>query len=337
MLASIIAKRLLMLVFVVISVIFLTFAISNLIPGDPARMVAGPKATNEQVEQVRQELGLDRPFYIQFVHYVGRIAKGDFGRSIRTGRSVADELFPRFPASIELMLLAMVFSLLIGVPLGVLAAIYKDRWIDYVVRTLAVLGISTPSFWLALSLLILLYGKLDLVPGSGRIAIDIDPPTNITGLYLIDSLITGNWLALKSSFQHLVLPAITIAIVSIGTYVRLVRSAMLEVLREPYILMARACGIPKRTVHFNLALRNALIPLVTFVGLSLTSVLTGAVITETVFGWPGSGSYVVEAVFNLDFPVIMAFTIVVSVAFVVFNLLVDIFYLLIDPQTREAH
>ncbi len=336
MLLHTIIKRLFMLVFVVISVAFITFAISVMIPGDPARLVAGPKASHEQVEQIRHELGLDRPFYVQFAKYMGRLAQGDFGRSIRTGRPVSDDLFGRFPATIELMLAALVLSLLIGVPLGVIAAVKQDKWQDHVVRSVSVLGISIPSFWLALTLLIVLYGYLDLVPGSGRLAIDLDPPANITGLYLIDSILAGNWVSFKSSIQHLVLPAITIALMSIGTYVRLLRSSMLEVLGEPYIQMARACGVAERTILYNLALRNALIPLVTFVGLSLANVLAGAVITETIFGWPGSGAYVVEAVFNLDFPVIMAFTIIVSIAYVLVNLLVDIFYMLIDPQVREA-
>lgn len=336
MLLKTITQRLAMLVFVVISVAFITFAISTLIPGDPASLVAGPKASIEQIEEVRQELGLDQPFHIQFGRYVARLAKGDFGQSIRTSRPVSVDLFARFPATIELMLAALLISLLVGVPLGVISATHRDGWLDHAIRSIAVLGISVPSFWLALTLLIVFYGQLDLVPGSGRLSLDLVPPDNITGLYVIDSLLTGNWKTLLNSVQHLALPAITIAILSIGSYVRLVRASMLEILGADYIKMARACGVRRRTVIYNLALRNALIPLITFVGLSLANVLAGAVITETVFGWPGAGAYVVGAIFSLDFPVIMAFAIVVSIAYVIANLLVDICYMVIDPQIRES-
>ena len=331
-----VAKRLLSLVLVVIGVIFITYAIAYVIPGDPARMVAGPNADAAKVAEIRSELGLDEPFLVQFGRYTARLLQGDFGRSIQTGRPVSQDLFERFPATIELMLAALVLSLVIGVPLGVMAAVHRNRWPDILARTVAVAGISIPSFWLALALLLLFYGKLDLVPGSGRLAIDLDPPAGITGLYLVDSLLTANWPAFKSTVQHLVLPAIVIAIMSIGTYVRLVRSSMLEVLSEPYILMARASGVPERTVVFNLALRNALIPLVTFVGLSLANVLAGAVITETIFGWPGTGSFVVQAVYSLDFPVIMGFTVLVSIGYVVVNMLVDVFYMFINPQIRAS-
>ena len=325
-----------MLVFVVIGVAFITFAISMLIPGDPARLIAGPKATTEQVEAVREELGLNQSFQVQFGRYVKKLATGDFGRSIRTNRPVSVDLFTRFPATIELMLSALLLSLLIGIPLGVIAATHRDGWLDHSIRAIAVLGISVPSFWLALTLLIVFYGQLDLVPGSGRLSLDLAPPTNITGLYVIDSLLTGNWKTLVNSLQHLALPAITIALLSIGSYVRLVRASMLEVLSADYIKVARACGLPRRTVIYNLALRNSLIPVITFVGLSLANVLAGAVITETVFGWPGAGAYVVSAIFALDFPVIMAFAIVVSVAYVLANLFVDVCYMIVDPQIREA-
>ena len=314
----------------------ITFLVSHAVPGDPARLVAGPRASAELVESIREEMGFDRPLIEQYVNYAGQLLVGDFGTSIQTGRPVSDDLFRRFPATIELMLLALLVSLAVGVPLGVLSAVYKDEIGDHVIRFFSVLGISMPSFWLALLLLFLFYGQWDLAPASGRLSGSLDPPKQVTGFYLVDSLLAGDLRAFKDTLAHLLLPCLTLSLVSIGAIVRLVRSSMLEVLGEGYILMARASGIPERKIFFNLALRNALIPLVTVIGLSLADMLYGAVVIETIFAWPGTGSYVVNAVFNLDFPVIMAFAVTISMAYVVVNLLVDLVYMVLDPQIREV-
>lgn len=325
-----------LLVLVVFGVSLTTFLISHTLPGDPARLMAGPRASADLVQSIREELGFDRPLVEQYTAYVGQLLAGDFGTSIQTGRPVSEDLFQRFPATIELMLLALLLSLAVGVPLGVLSAVHKDRIGDHAIRFFSVLGISMPSFWLALLLLFLFYGQWDLAPASGRLDGSIEAPEQVTGLYLVDSLLAGNLRAFRNAFWHLLLPTLTLSLVSTGAIVRLVRSSMLEVLGENYILMARASGIPERKIVFNLALRNALIPLVTVIGLSLADMLYGAVVIETIFAWPGTGAYVVNAIFNLDFPVIMAFAVIVSMAYVVVNLLVDLIYMVLDPQIREV-
>ncbi len=335
-LARVIIQRLALLILVVFGVSLITFLISHTVPGDPARLMAGPRASAETVDALRHELGLDRPLYAQYTSYVGQLLGGDFGKSIQTGRPVSDDLFRRFPATIELMLLALLTSVLIGVPLGIYSAVNKDRIGDHFVRFFSVLGISMPSFWLALLLMFLFYGLWDLLPASGRLGSAVDPPTRITGFYLVDSLLTGNFRVFGDAFVHLLLPTITLSVISIGSIVRLVRSSMLETLNENYILMARASGISRNRILYNHALRNAMIPLVTVLGLSLADMLYGAVVIETIFAWPGTGSYVVNAIFNLDFPVIMAFTVIVSMAYVIVNLLVDLAYMLLDPQIRAV-
>jgi len=333
---SIIRRRLIFLVFVVFGVTVVTFVISHMIPGDPARMMAGDRATNEIVENMRRQLGLDQPLWRQYVTYIGQVAQGDFGISIRTQRPVIDDIKRFFPATIELALAALIFAVAAGIPLGVLSAVAKDRWIDQISRTISVTGISTPAFWLGLLLIYVFYGRLGILPGSGRLASGISPPTTITGFYTVDSLLTFNWPALRSSLTHLILPALTLGFVHLGIVTRQIRSAMLEVLQEDYVRTARASGLPRRTVLFGHALRNALIPSVTMIGLAFGDLLYGAVLTETVFAWPGMGNYVVQSITALDFPAIMGFTVVASTAYVVLNLSVDLVYMWLDPQIREV-
>lgn len=333
---SIIRRRLIFLVFVVFGVTVVTFVISHMIPGDPARMMAGDRATNEIVENMRHQLGLDQPLWRQYVTYIGQVGQGDFGISIRTQRPVMDDIKRFFPATIELALAALIFAVVIGVPLGVLSAVAKDKWIDQISRTISVTGISTPAFWLGLLLIYLFYGRLGILPGSGRLASGIAPPATITGFYTLDALFTFNWPALRSSLSHLLLPALTLGFVHLGIVTRQIRSAMLEVLQEDYVRTARASGLPRRTVLFGHALRNALIPSVTMIGLAFGDLLYGAVLTETVFAWPGMGNYVVQSITALDFPAIMGFTVVASTAYVVLNLAVDLLYMWLDPQIREV-
>jgi len=333
---SIIRRRLIFLVFVVFGVTVVTFVISHMIPGDPARMMAGDRATNEIVENMRRQLGLDQPLWRQYVTYIGQVAQGDLGISIRTQRPVIDDIKRFFPATIELALAALIFAVVAGIPLGVLSAVAKDRWIDQISRTISVTGISTPAFWLGLLLIYVFYGRLGILPGSGRLASGITPPPTITGFYTLDSLLTLDWPALRSSLTHLVLPALTLGFVHLGIVTRQIRSAMLEVLQEDYVRTARASGLPRRTVLFGHALRNALIPSVTMIGLAFGDLLYGAVLTETVFAWPGMGNYVVQSITALDFPAIMGFTVVASTAYVLLNLSVDLVYMWLDPQIREV-
>lgn len=320
------------LILVVAGVCVITFIISHLIPGDPARLLAGDRASDEIVRHIRQQLGLDLPLWQQFARYVDALLHGDLGTSIRTGRPVLEDLKTFFPATLELAFCALLIALLVGIPLGVLSAVYRNRWTDHLVRLMALTGISTPAFWLGLGVIVLFYGKLDWLPGSGRLDDWFDPPPRVSGFYLLDSLLEGNIEVFFNALQHLILPAATLAFVHLGIVARQIRSAMLEQLNEDYIRTALASGLPKFTIVVRYALPNALIPSITVLGLALGDLLYGAVLTETVFAWPGMGAYVVSSIQALDFPAVMGFAIVVSFAYVLVNLVVDLLYLWIDPR-----
>lgn len=329
---SLIRQRSWGLLLVVAGVCVITFIISHLIPGDPARLLAGDRASDEIVQHIRQQLGLDLPLWQQFIRYVEQLLHGDLGVSIRTGRPVLEDLKAFFPATLELAFCALLIAMAIGVPLGVLSAVYKNRWLDHLVRLLALTGISTPAFWLGLGVIVLFYGKLNMLPGSGRLDDWLDPPARITGFYLIDALIAGDWEVFFNALTHLILPACTLAFVHLGIVARQIRSAMLEQLSEDYVRTARASGLSEKRIVVRYALPNALIPSVTVLGLALGDLLYGAVLTETVFAWPGMGAYVVASIQALDFPAVMGFAIVVSFAYVLVNLFVDLLYLWIDPR-----
>ncbi|HEM8232046.1 TPA: ABC transporter permease [Klebsiella aerogenes] len=320
------------LILVVAGVCVITFIISHLIPGDPARLLAGDRASDEIVRHIRQQLGLDLPLWQQFARYVDALLHGDLGTSIRTGRPVLEDLKTFFPATLELAFCALLIALVVGIPLGVLSAVYRNRWTDHLVRLMALTGISTPAFWLGLGVIVLFYGKLDWLPGSGRLDDWFDPPTRVSGFYQLDSLLEGNIEVFFNALQHLILPAATLAFVHLGIVARQIRSAMLEQLNEDYIRTALASGLPKFTIVVRYALPNALIPSITVLGLALGDLLYGAVLTETVFAWPGMGAYVVSSIQALDFPAVMGFAIVVSFAYVLVNLVVDLLYLWIDPR-----
>jgi peptide/nickel transport system permease protein len=332
----IIVKRLAFLVLVVLGVSLITFVVSHLIPGDPARLIAGERASDAMVQHIRHTLGLDRPWPVQYWRYLQGLLHLDLGTSIRTARPVLEDLETFFPATLELALTALVLATALGVPLGILSAVYRNRAVDQVARTLSVSGISTPAFWLGLLLIIVFYGKLAVLPGGGRLPQGLDPPARVTGFYLVDSLLAGNRATLAASLKHLVLPAFTLGFVHLGVVARQIRSAMLEQLGEDYVRTARANGLPRWRVVLRHALPNALIPSVTVLGLALGDLLYGAVLTETVFAWPGMGSYVVNSIQALDFPAVMGFAVVVSFAYVILNLVVDLLYLVIDPRITEA-
>lgn len=320
------------LVLVVAGVCVITFIISHLIPGDPARLLAGDRASEAIVQHIRQQLGLDQPLWVQFGRYVMALLHGDLGTSIRTGRPVLEEMRTFFPATLELASCALLLALLIGIPLGVLSAVYRNRWLDHLVRLLAITGISTPAFWLGLGVIVLFYGHLQLLPGGGRLDDWLDPPARVTGFYTIDALLAGDSEVFFNAVQHLILPSLTLAFVHLGIVARQIRGAMLEQLSEDYIRTARASGLPNRVIILRYALPNALIPSVTVLGLALGDLLYGAVLTETVFSWPGMGAWVVASIQALDFPAVMGFAVVVSFVYVLVNLAVDLIYLWIDPR-----
>lgn len=334
--SRIIVKRLAWLLLVVLGVSVITFVVSHLIPGDPARLVAGERATEEIVANVRHSMGLDRPLWVQYGRYLGGLLHGDLGISLRTTRPVVEDLRAFFPATLELALAALVLATLLGIPLGILSAVYRNKWVDQVVRTLAVTGISTPAFWLGLLLIIFFYAKLHLFPGGGRLPEGLEPPARVTGFYILDSLLAGDRAAFAASLRHIVLPGFTLGFVHLGVVARQIRSAMLEQLGEDYVRTNRANGLPKWTVILRHALPNALIPSVTVLGLAMGDLLYGAVLTETVFAWPGMGAYVVNSIQALDFPAVMGFAVVVSFAYVLLNLIVDLLYMVIDPRIKEA-
>jgi ABC-type dipeptide/oligopeptide/nickel transport system permease component len=331
-----ILRRLVFCVIVVAGVAVITFAISHVIPGDPARMVAGDRASNEIVAHIRQVMGLDRSLPTQFAIYVRDLLSGDFGTSLRTGRPVAQDLRAFLPATLELGLTSLLLAVLVGVPLGVASAVYKDRPIDQVARTLSVAGISMPIFWLGLILILIFYAHLSLLPIGGRLSDDVLPPDRVTGFMLIDTLIAGDFEAFRSAVVHLILPAGVLGFAQLGTITRQIRASMLDALQEDYVRTARANGLGGARIVFGHALRNALIPSVTLLGLLFADLLYGAVLTETVFAWPGIGAYVVNSIQALDFPAIMGFTIIASVGYVLINLCVDFIYLALDPQLRRA-
>jgi ABC-type dipeptide/oligopeptide/nickel transport system permease component len=330
-----IARRLVLLVFVVIGVALITFTISHLIPGDPARLIAGDHASAAALQHVREDLGLDKSVTEQFVIYVRRLLSGDLGQSLRTRRSVAADIVLFLPATMELGITALVLAVLIGVPLGVLSAVYKDGRVDQVARVISVSGISMPVFWFGLALIWLFYVKIPILPGGGRIGLGIPPPPRITGFFLVDSLVAGDGTAFWSSLHHIILPAFVLAFANLGVITRQIRAAMLDVLQEDFVRTARANGLSRRAVILGHALPNALIPSVTLLGLAIGDLLYGAVLTETIFAWPGMGTYVVSSIQTLDFPAIMGFTIVASIGYVIINLAVDLTYMLLDPQIRE--
>lgn len=335
MMWAIIRNRLLMLVLVIFGVSFITFLMSNVIPGDPARMIVGVKASEETYQQVREQMGLNDPLYIQYLNYVKGLLTGDLGTSLRTQQPVLDDLITYFPATMELVLFTFVVAIILGVAIGVLTAVKSNTVWDYVGRIFSISGASLPVFWSGLMVIILFYGVLGWLPASERIELFVDAPPTITGLYTVDSLMSGNMKAFNNAVLHLVLPVTVLAFAHLSTISRQIRASMLEVLQQDYIKTARANGLTSGLLIFRYALRNALMPTVTVVGLSIGSLLGGAVVTETIFNWPGLGKYVVDSIANLDFPAIMGFTIMIAIGYVLINLIVDLLYLALDPQIRE--
>ncbi len=327
-------RRLVYMLPVLFGVTVLVFVISHAIPGDPASLIAGPKASREALENIRRSHGLDQPLPVQYLRFVTGLLQGDLGMSIRNHRPVTQDLKDFFPATLELTLASLALCLGVGIPLGILAAVKRNSWADHLTRVFSVFGVSTPVFWLGLMLLLLFYRNLGWLPGSGRLDVLTEAPVRITGMYILDSLLTGNWSTLRQALHHIILPAFCLSYVYLAIITRIVRSSMLQVLGQDYITTARANGLSEARVVLRHAFKNSLIPTVTITGLSFGELLGGAILTETIFAWPGMGKYVVDSVNYLDFPAIMGFTLVVSVAYVCINLVVDVLYALLNPTIR---
>jgi ABC-type dipeptide/oligopeptide/nickel transport system permease component len=327
-----ILKRLLFLVFVLFGISVITFALTHLVPGDPARLMAGQHATGDQVREIAQRYGLDKPVTTQFWIYVKGLATGDLGMSLTNRRPVLDDLRQFLPATIELTSAAIILVVLIGLPIGLFTGARQGKTLDHVMRFVTVSGVSMPIFWLGILLQILFYQKLKLLPLGGRLGlVDIEPPA-ITGFYLIDTLLDGDTATFRSALIHLILPAATLASGSIAVISRMMRSSVIEVVDADYVRTARAKGLPRGAVLRHHVFRNALIPTTTVLGLQVGALLAGNVLAEVVFNWPGIGLYAVNAIKNLDYPAIMGVTLVISVIYVLVNLLVDIAYVVLDPR-----
>jgi peptide/nickel transport system permease protein len=303
------------------------------IPGDPAQLLLGQQATQEQVAQVRQNMGLDKPVIVQYGIFLVDALRGDLGQSIVTGRPVTTELLARFPATLELTAFAMLVAVLVGVPVGVISAVKQYSWLDKFTSVLALTGISMPIFWLAMILIVVFFVNLGWLPFPGRLSTGY-AVTSITGLLLVDSLLTLNFPAFWDGLLHLVMPAIALGTIPMAVVMRMTRSSMLEVMGEDYVRTARAKGVVPWRVVFKHALRNAMLPTVTVIGLQAGLLMGGAIVTETIFSWPGVGQIAFESVNRRDYAMIQGVVLYGATLFVLVNLLVDVLYAVLDPRVR---
>ncbi|HEU4798628.1 MAG TPA: ABC transporter permease [bacterium] len=328
-----VGRRLVETVPVVFGVLLVVFVIAHLTPGDPVLIALGEHATPEAVEQLRAELQLDDPLPVAFLKYLSRVLRGDLGRSIQNNERVTVELATRFPATIELSLAAMLIASVVGILTGVVAAVRQNSWFDGLSMFAALFGFSMPIFWLGIMLILLFAWLLGWFPISGRLDYTVEI-VRITNLHILDAVVTHNWTALGNALRHLVLPAITLSTVPLAIIARMTRSSLLEVLRQDYVRTARAKGLRDSRVVTRHALTNAFIPVITVIGLNVGSLLSGAILTETIFAWPGVGRLVVDGIFARDYPIVQGTVFVIALVFVAVNLLVDVSYAYLDPRIR---
>lgn len=327
--------RTLWIVPVTLGVVTLTFFVARVLAGDPTDLYVPPQADEAFRETIRAQLGLDKPLAQQYVQYVGGALTGDLGVSATTGRPVTSDLFDRLPATLELALYALAISVVLGVTLGVVAAVYRDRVADFGIRGFSLLGMSLPSFWLGLVLIFAFFVTWSLLPGPvGRLPIGTAAPDRITGLFTIDALLAGDIGLWWESVRHLILPTVTLSMVSMAPIARVTRAEMVEALNAEYTRTAIANGLDRRTINFRYALRNALLPVITMIGGVIGFLLSGAVLVEAVFGWPGIGQYALDAISRNDFAALQGFVIWSALLYVLTFLVVDLLYLAADPRTR---
>jgi dipeptide transport system permease protein len=332
---SLILKRLAMAIPSLIGVVIVTFLLTRALPGDPAAYFAGPAATPQAIQEVRVKLGLDKPLIEQFGHYVVDLVHGNLGTSLTTGQPVATELKNRLPASAELTLLGLLVSIVIAVPLGILAATKPNSIVDHACRVIATLGVSLPVFFTGLILVYIFYYLLGWAPAPlGRLDVFFTDPPHVTGFFLIDSLIAGQPDVFVAALKQLILPALTLAIFSLAPIARMTRASMLSVLSSDFVRTARASGLSTYTIIITYAFRNAMLPVITTLGMVFSFLLGANVLVEKVFAWPGIGSYAVEALLASDFAPVQGFVLTMAVMYVMLNLLIDILYGLIDPRVR---
>ena len=320
-----------MLIPVLLGTSIIAFSLMHLAPGDPARTMAGEHASSRTINAIREKYGLDKPLYVQYGVWLGNVFRGDLGRSIASNEYVTKEILDRFPNTFELALLAMILAILVGTVAGIISASKQYSALDYTFMGIALFGVSMPVFWLGIMLMMIFGVYLRWLPIAGRIDIMISFH-RIAGFYILDSIITGNFTALVSTLRHLILPSVALATIPMATVARVTRSSMLEVLRQDFIRTERAKGLSERVVIYKHAVRNAMIPVVTVIGLNFGLLLAGAILTETVFSWPGIGRYVVSAVRMRDYPAVQGSVMFFALVFVVVNLITDIIYVYIDPR-----
>jgi peptide/nickel transport system permease protein len=332
---TMILKRLLMAIPSLIGVVIVTFLLTRALPGDPAIYFAGPAATPQAIQEIRVKLGLDKPLIVQFGNYVTDLAHGNLGNSLTTGQPVASELRNRLPASAELTLLGLIVSVIIAVPLGILAATKPNSLIDHTCRIVTTLGVSLPVFFTGLILVYVFYYRLGWAPAPlGRLDVFFTEPPYVTGFYLIDSLVARDGGTFMAALKQLILPALTLGIFSLAPIARMTRASMLAVLSSDFVRTARASGLSAYTVIVTYAFRNAMLPVITTLGMVFSFLLGANVLVEKVFAWPGIGSYAVEALLASDFAPVQGFVLTMAVMYVMLNLLIDVTYGLIDPRVR---
>lgn len=318
-----------------LGLLLVTFIIARMLPADPVLAVVGDHASESTIAAARVRLGLDKPILVQFWIYLTNVLQGDLGESIRTGRPIISELGRVFPATLELATLGTLIGVVLGIPLGVWAAVRKDTHVDHLVRFFGLIGYSVPIFWLGLMGLLVFYAKLDWLPGPGRLDFGYEEiVTPVTGVMTIDTLIMGDIDLFKNALAHLILPASLLGYFSLAYISRMTRSLMLGQLRQEYILTARVKGVPERRIIWKHAMGNILVPLLTVVALSYGNLLEGSVLTETVFAWRGLGLYITDSIFGQDMPAVLGGTIVVGMIFIVINMLTDVAYRVLDPRAR---
>ena len=329
-------ERILTLPLKLFGIAVILFVVMHLLPADPAAVAAGANARPEQIDKIRQELGLDRPFHEQFITYISGLARGDLGRSLLTRRPVIDDLKLRFPATFELAFTSGIVIVVLGISLGIVAAVNAGNPVDFLIRMFVVIGMGVPPFVLALFLQLIFAKPLDWLPLEGRLDTLMPPPPFVTGMYTIDSLLAGQWDVFWSSLRHLALPVAALSLGRLAVGARFTRSGMLETLSQPYVRTARSKGLHERRVIYRHAFRNALLPVVTMLGIQIGFLLGGAVLVEVVFTWPGLGRYMVESVISSDYFAVIGAALVIAVIFVVSNTAVDLLYVQLDPRiTRK--
>ncbi len=326
-------KRFLTIVPVLVGISVIVFGFIHLIPGDPAVAMLGERATPERVAEVRAQLGLDRPLYAQYLIYAHKILRGDLGTSILRGDPVLRDLWRRFPATVELAVAAICLAVLVGVPMGIVSAVRRNSVLDGLSHLVALTGVSMPIFWLGLMLAWCFGVILGWLPTGFRLGTDVQLAT-VTNFYVLDSLLTWNLPALVSSLRHLVLPAAALSTIPMAVIARMMRASLLEVLSQEYIRTAEAKGLPQRAVVLRHAMRNALLPVMTVTGLQVGRLLAGAILTETIFSWPGIGLWIYEAIQARDYPIVQGATLFIATIFVMVNLVTDLLYAAVDPRIK---